>query len=55
MKKLIIFGAGGHCNSCIDIILSEKKYKVDFIVDDSSNDLKKFDISIKNLAYLKKI
>ena len=53
MKKLIIFGAGGHCNSCIDIILREKKYKIDFIVDDNKNDFKKFNIEIKNLIYFK--
>lgn len=51
MKKLIIFGAGGHCNSCIDVILSEKKYKIDFITDDKNKDLKKFNINIKNLTY----
>ena len=28
MKKLIIFGGGGHCNSCIDVILAQKKFKI---------------------------
>ena len=26
-KKIIIIGSGGHARSCLDVILSEKKYK----------------------------
>ena len=28
MKKIFLIGAGGHANSCIDVIESEKKYKI---------------------------
>ena len=27
-KKIILIGAGGHCNSCIDVIEQENKYKI---------------------------
>ncbi len=54
MRKLIIFGGGGHCNSCIDVILAEKKFKIDFIVDESIKNSKKIDFNIKSLAYFKK-
>jgi sugar O-acyltransferase (sialic acid O-acetyltransferase NeuD family) len=54
MKKLIIFGGGGHCNACIDVILEEKKFKIDFIVDENIKDYKKFNFVIKNLVYFKK-
>jgi sugar O-acyltransferase (sialic acid O-acetyltransferase NeuD family) len=28
MKPIILMGGGGHCKSCIDVIESEKKYKI---------------------------
>jgi hypothetical protein len=28
MKKIVLIGAGGHAKSCIDVIESEKKFKV---------------------------
>ena len=28
MKKILIFGAGGHANSCIDVIEAENKFKI---------------------------
>ena len=34
MKNIILIGAGGHCNSCIDVIELEKKYKIIGLVDD---------------------
>ncbi len=37
MKKIILIGAGGHCNSCIDVIELEKKYKVVGLVDKKVN------------------
>tara|TARA_B100001063_G_C16707076_1_gene525872 strand:- start:461 stop:1066 length:606 start_codon:yes stop_codon:yes gene_type:complete len=37
MKKIILIGAGGHCNSCIDVIELEKKYKVVGLVDKKIN------------------
>ena len=33
MKNIILFGAGGHCKSCIDVIENEKKYKIIGLVD----------------------
>tara|TARA_B100001027_G_C16223635_1_gene311062 strand:+ start:397 stop:981 length:585 start_codon:yes stop_codon:yes gene_type:complete len=32
-KKILIIGAGGHAKSCIDLILSTKKYKIAGLVD----------------------
>ena len=43
MKEIILIGAGGHCNSCIDVIELEKKYKIFGLVDDKKK--------IKNLKY----
>lgn len=43
MKKIILIGAGGHCNSCIDVIELEKKYKIIGLVDDKKK--------IKNSKY----
>ena len=40
MKKIIIFGGGGHANSCIDVIISEKKFKIAGVIldrEDSKN------------------
>ena len=37
-KKLFIFGGGGHAKSCIDVILSDKSFKIKGIID---NKLKK--------------
>ena len=28
MKNIILIGAGGHSKACIDVIESEKKYKI---------------------------
>ena len=28
MKPIILMGGGGHCKSCVDVIESEKKYKI---------------------------
>ena len=40
MKKLIIFGGGGHCNSCIDVIFAQKKFKIDSIIDEKLKEKK---------------
>ena len=32
-KKLILIGAGGHCNSCIDVIESMGQYKIAGLVE----------------------
>ena len=37
MKNLIIFGAGGHAISCLDVIISTKKYKVKGYVSEKEN------------------
>ena len=33
MKKIILIGAGGHAKSCMDVIDSQKKFKVSLMVD----------------------
>ena len=33
MEKIILIGAGSHVNSCIDIILDNKKYKIEYLID----------------------
>ena len=33
MKKIILIGAGGHAKSCIDVIESEKKFKIIGLID----------------------
>tara|TARA_Y100000389_G_scaffold204802_1_gene259755 strand:- start:8657 stop:9238 length:582 start_codon:yes stop_codon:yes gene_type:complete len=33
MKKILLIGAGGHAKSCVDIIESEKKFKIVGFVD----------------------
>ena len=32
MKKIILIGGGGHCNSCIDVIETEKKFSIKGII-----------------------
>lgn len=32
-KKIIVFGAGGHAKSCIDVIENQNKYKIFGIID----------------------
>ena len=39
MNKIIIIGAGGHAMSCIDIILSVKKFKIYGIINKTSKAL----------------
>ena len=45
MKKLYLFGGGGHALSCIDVIEKEKQFEVMGIVD------KKFKLTNKILGY----
>ena len=33
MRSIILIGGDGHCKSCIDVIESEKKYKIAGIID----------------------
>ena len=37
MKKIILFGGGGHANSCIDVINLSKKFKVQGVVLKNKN------------------
>ncbi|MDC0529764.1 acetyltransferase [Pelagibacteraceae bacterium] len=41
MKNIILIGAGGHCKSCIDVIESEKKYKIVGLIDKNKNSINK--------------
>ena len=47
-KKIVLFGAGGHAISCIDVIERENKYKIEFILDKYSSKKK-----IKNYRVIK--
>ena len=48
MQNIIIIGSGGHAVSCIDVILSAKKFKIQGYISDKPNpDLPK---SIKNFS-----
>ncbi len=37
MKKIIIIGGGGHCNSCIDVIEQEGIFSIKGIILDKKN------------------
>ena len=54
MKKIILIGGGGHCKSCIDVIESEKKYKIQGIFEKKCQ--KKFLLNYKvfSESYLNK-
>lgn len=32
-EEIILIGGGGHCNSCIDVIETENKYRIEGIID----------------------
>ena len=55
MRKLIIFGGGGHCNSCIDVILTQKKFKIASIIDEKLKEKKNLKLKFKTIIILKKI
>lgn len=56
MINIILFGAGGHCLSCLDVILNEKKYKIKNIIDKKNTSIQNFKISrIENLEKILKI
>ena len=42
MKNLILIGCGGHCNSCIDVIETTKKYKIKGIIEKNNTLVKNF-------------
>jgi sugar O-acyltransferase (sialic acid O-acetyltransferase NeuD family) len=35
IKKLVLIGGGGHCKACIDVILSDKNFHVEGILDNT--------------------
>tara|TARA_B100001029_G_C15037755_1_gene441368 strand:- start:497 stop:1096 length:600 start_codon:yes stop_codon:yes gene_type:complete len=37
MFKIVLFGAGGHARSCVEVIEKSKKYKIQFLVDNKKN------------------
>lgn len=57
-KNLIVFGAGGHAVSCIDLILNQGKFKIKFLIEKKVKKKKLFGIKIlkekKNLSNYKK-
>ena len=64
MKEILLIGAGGHCLSCIDVIESEKKFKIVGLIDNKNikikygyrvyaeNSLKKFSKRLNMLLLL---
>ena len=44
MKKIFLVGAGGHANSCIDVIESEKKYNIVGLVSNDKKNTTKYSI-----------
>ena len=58
MQKLILVGAGGHCKSCIDVIESQKKYKIIGLIDNKKRNTNEFDYPIigsdNQLEFLRK-
>ena len=40
MKKIILIGGGGHCNSCIDVIESTQEFKIKGIVEKNESSIK---------------
>lgn len=54
-KKIILIGAGGHCQSCIDVIELEKKFKIIGLIDNKKTKFRKYKIigSDKKLKNIK--
>ena len=42
MKSLVLFGNGGHCKSCIEVIETSKEFKIKGIIVHPDNQTKKF-------------
>ncbi len=55
-KKIILIGAGGHCNSCIDVIEQENRYKIVGLIDKKKKSNSKYKIigTDKDLKKIKK-
>jgi len=54
VKKLILIGAGGHAKSCIDVINSEKKFKIYGLIDKKKSNISRYNY-LGNEKYLEKI
>ena len=56
-KKLILVGAGGHCNSCIDVVEQENKYRIVGLIDKKKKFKSKYKVigTDKDLKRVKKI
>ena len=52
MKEIILIGAGGHSTSCVDVIKSQKKYKISLLVDKTLKRFEKIN-TIPELDFLK--
>ena len=37
MKKIVLIGAGGHAKSCMDVIETERKFRIIGLVDKKNN------------------
>ena len=59
MNNIILIGAGGHANSCIEVLRSEKKFKIAGFVISNINEIINKDYNIlgydKDLPIIKKI
>ena len=55
-KKIILIGAGGHCNSCIDVIEQENRYKIFGLIDKKKKLKSKYKVigTDKDLKKIKK-
>lgn len=55
-KNIILFGAGGHALSVIDVIEKNKKYKILFILDNFSGSIGKYKVYKQNndISYYRK-
>lgn len=57
MKNIILYGAGGHAKSCIEILSNLKKFKISYLISINDKRKKLFRSKIineKNLAFKKK-
>jgi len=54
MNNIFIIGAGGHASSCIDVIESQKKYKIAGLVSNSISNNTKYKILCKDNEIEKK-
>lgn len=56
MINIILFGAGGHCLSCLDVIYSNKKFKIKTIIDENFKKIEGHNVvREKNLEKIYKI